>query len=425
MSGSLPALADEEKADPPAAKPRDSELLEWSGAKAAQEGSARMDKQTTPWFAATARVRIFASLTVLLFPVTASAQTPLPPSAEDQPAEKVFHNIQVLKGMRAAELQGAMSFIASSLNVDCDYCHRGPDFGKDVTKEKSRAREMMRMVQEINESTFHGEKKVNCFTCHQGHKDPILLAPIGAFSPVEKKTEATAAGTAPGAPLPSVDEVLVHYTQALGGQAALDAVKSRVIRTAPLKKEGGDSKTVSTTYQKAPAKVLVANVSPSYSSWVGFNGQQAWAQDSEKSYWGILNTPQRNSIMRESELYPGSRIKGQYTNVKVSRKEKAGEREAYVIEGTSPEGTSEEFFFDVQTGLLLRRHVTEQTYFGGFQVQADFEDYREVGGVKMPFVVKWSSPGDAWGTRVSTKILEVKQNEPIDDEKFEHAPPAK
>lgn len=351
----------------------------------------------------------------------AAAQTPLPPSAEDQPAEKVFHNIQVLKGMRAANLQGAMSFVASSLGVDCDYCHRGPDFGKDATKEKSRAREMMQMVRQINESTFHGENKVNCFTCHQGHKDPVSLAPISAGPPRESKT-AAAAGTPPGGALPSVNEVLDRYTQALGGQAAIDNVKSRIIKTAPLNKADGDSKTVSTMYQKAPAKVLLANESPSYSSWVGFDGQRAWAQDSEKSYWGILNTAQRDSIMRESEPYPGSRIKSQYANVKVLRKETAGEHEVYVVEGTSPEGTNEEFSFDTQTGLLWRRHILEHTIFGDFQIQEDFEDYRPVGGVKMAFVMKWSSAGDAWGTRISTKVLEVKQNEAIDDEKFEHAP---
>jgi hypothetical protein len=361
--------------------------------------------------------------TVLLFCGDAAAQTKPAESREDQPAEKVFKNIQALKGMRAADLQGAMSFIASSLNVDCDYCHR-QDFSKDVTKEKLRAREMIRMVRQINQEAFHGENTVNCFTCHQGHTDPVSLAPIVA--PVSRTPGAESAA-APvqkpaAAPLPSVEDVLDHYVQALGGQAALDGVKSRIIRTEPL--NGGDSKSTTVMYQKAPGKVLLVWGSPSYSLWVGFNGKSAWAQDSEKSYWGLLNTPQRNSIMRDSEIYQGGRIRNQYSNVKVRSTEKIGEHDTYVVSGTSPEGTSEDFFFDVATGLLLRRHIEEQTIFGGFQVRADFEDYREIGGVKMPFVVRWSSPGDAWGTKVSSKVLEVRQNEPIEDEKF-NGPPIK
>ena len=352
----------------------------------------------------------------------AVAQTSPLQSPEDQPAEKVFKNIQALKGMRAADLQGAMSFIASSLNVDCDYCHR-QDFSKDVTKQKLRAREMIHMVRQINQEAFHGENTVNCFTCHQGHTDPVPLAPIVPPPPRAPKSEAATAGAPPGVPLPSVDEVLNHYVQALGGQAALDGVKSRIIRTAPVNDSDSESKT--TVYQKAPDKVLFARESTSYSLWVGFNGTRAWAQDSEKSYWGILNTPQRNSIMRDSELYQGSRIKSRYSNVKVKGKEKIGEHDSYVVVGTSPESTSEEFFFDVQTGLLLRRHIVEQTIFGGFQIQADFEDYREIEGVKMPFIVRWSSPGGAWGTKVSTKILNIQQNVPIEDEQFNGPPSAR
>src|SRR4029077_12167333 len=192
--------------------------------------------------------------------------------------------------------------------------------------------------------------------------------------------------------------------EALGGHAALDGVKSRIIRTEALNGENSESKTV--LYQKAPGKVLLVWGSPSYTLWVGSNGKHAWAQDSEKSYWGLLNTPQRNSIMRDSESYQGSRIESQYSNVKVKDIEKIGEHATYVVSGTSPEGTSEDFYFDMQTGLLLRRHVEEQTIFGGFQVQADFEDYREVGGTKMPFVVRWSSPGNAWGTKVSSKVVD-------------------
>jgi hypothetical protein len=349
-----------------------------------------------------------------------AAQSITSESREEQPAEKVFKNIQVLKGMRAGDLQGAMSFIASSLNVDCDFCHR-QDFSQDVTKEKRRAREMILMVRQINQEAFQGKNAVNCFTCHQGHHEPISLAPIAPPPPRAQKTEAVTAGTPPGVPLPSVAEVLEHYVQALGGQAALSNVKSRIIRTQPLNGQNSESKTV--LYQKAPQRVLLVWESPTYSLWVGFDGKRAWAQDSEKSYWGLLNTPQRNSIMRDSELYQGSRIGSQYSSVKVTGKERIGERETYIVAGTSPEQTSEEFFFDVQSGLLLRRHIVEQTVFGAFQIQADFDDYREVGGVKMPFIVRWSSPGGAWGTKTSLRILEVRQNEPIGDDKFGGPPP--
>jgi photosynthetic reaction center cytochrome c subunit len=381
-----------------------------------------MDKHAV-WLFPVARrgMTFFLIATALLFCRDAAAQITPPESHENQTAETVFKNIQALKGMRAGDLQGAMSFIASSLNVDCDYCHE-QDFSKDEKKQKLRAREMIRMVRQINEESFQGKNTVNCFTCHQGHAEPIGLAPIVSPPPRAPKGEAAAIEKPAGPPLPSVEEVLGHYVQALGGQAALDGVKSRIIKTARL--NGGNPESITMTYQKGPGKVLLARESASYSLWVGFDGTRAWAQDSLKSYWGLLNTPQRNAILRDSEIYPGSRIRSQYSNVKVKGTEKIGDEETYVVNGMSPEGASENFYFAVRTGLLLRRHIEEQTVFGGFQIRADFEDYREIRGVQTPFVVRWSSPGGAWGTRTSFKVLEVQQNQPISDEKFE-GPPVK
>jgi hypothetical protein len=83
----------------------------------------------------------------------------------------------------------------------------------------------------------------------------------------------------------------------------------------------------------------------------------------------------------------------------------------------------EKLYFDARTGLLLRRHIEEPTAFGWFPLDINFEGYREVDGVKIPFVVRLSSAGSAWGVRTSYMILEVHQNVPIDDEKFDHRSP--
>ena len=199
-----------------------------------------------------------------------------------QTAERVFKNIQVLKGMPAEELQGAMSFIASSLGVDCDFCHN-QNFEGDQAKAKVRAREMILMVRAINQQTFHGENVVNCFTCHQGSTAPVSMASVlVVHSP--RPAAAGAAGGAPAEALPTVQQVLDHYVRALGGQAAIDAVKTRVIKEAPLGQPSSE-KSIDEVYLKGPGKVMVYHQSEGYTLWTGFNGQRAWSVDSEKSYW--------------------------------------------------------------------------------------------------------------------------------------------
>jgi hypothetical protein len=129
--------------------------------------------------------------------------------------------------------------------------------------------------------------------------------------------------------------------------------------------------------------------------------------------------------MRDSEIYPGSRLGTEYTHVVVAGQDEINSRPAFVISGTSPEGVREKFFFDAGTGLLSRRHIEEPTAFGWFPLDINYEGYREVDGVKIPFVVRLSSAGGAWGVRTSYIVLEVRQNVPIDDEKFDHPAPLK
>jgi hypothetical protein len=66
--------------------------------------------------------------------------------------------------------------------------------------------------------------------------------------------------------------------------------------------------------------------------------------------------------------------------------------------------------------------MRDSELYQGSRIQADFEDYREIDGVRMPFIVRWSSPSGAWGTKVSTKILNIQQNVPIEDEQFNGPP---
>ena len=336
---------------------------------------------------------------------------------EKRPAEDVYKNIQVLKGVPAEELVTAMNSIAGSLGVDCDYCHRN-NFNEDKILAKGKARDMMRMVRQINEENYHGKTQITCFTCHQGQAIPSGMPALRMSRPTAEPTETKLAVDA----LPSADQVLNRYVQALGGQQALDGVRTRIVKTTQMDPRD-DSKEVTEIFLKAPGKVLHVMQSNGYSTRAGFNGRQTWQYDSEKSYWGLLDTGQRISLIQESELYQGNRIRKQYTQVAVLGKEKIGERNAYVLCGISPEGARERFFFDAASGLLLRRRTEQNTIFGWVPIQVDFDDYREVEGVKVPFVARWSSfRSFGLGYHTGRRILEIRQNVPIEDEKFD--PPA-
>ena len=61
-------------------------------------------------------------------------------------------------------------------------------------------------------------------------------------------------------------------------------------------------------------------------------------------------------------------------------------KDVYVLRGLGIDGKGERFYFDAQSGLLVRRITSTPTMVGLIPEQVDFSDYRDVDGMKMPFV---------------------------------------
>jgi hypothetical protein len=102
-------------------------------------------------------------------------------------------NVQVFpRTTPVAEVTAVMRSFAMGLGVRCQFCHVGEegmplerfDFASDEKRTKLVARQMMRMVQEINRrlDTIPGRTAaglaVSCATCHRGVTKPLPLATL-------------------------------------------------------------------------------------------------------------------------------------------------------------------------------------------------------------------------------------------------------
>lgn len=332
------------------------------------------------------------------------------PTRQAKTVEEVYKNIQVLKGVPASQLDQVMAFFTGSLGVKCNHCHVPGQFEKDDKQTKQTARRMIRMVFDLNKGSFDGRGAVTCATCHRGQTKPLTVPTLGQNlwqpSPQAAKAEA---------PLPTVEQILERYVQASGGRQAVEMVKSRVWKGSRV---GADGVLVpEEVYAKAPNKLLTVTSYPGQVFRTGFDGAKGWARSNQ----GARDLPpdMLAQLRREAEFYKETRLKDSYSKLSVVGRATVGEREAYVVEATPADGGSiEKLYFDVQTGLLLRKYSEAQTVIGQYPTQTDYEDYRDVDGVKLPFVIRWSIPGRVWGR----KITEVKQNVPLDDAQFN--PPA-
>ncbi len=360
--------------------------------------------------------------------MVALAQTPATTApSQEKTVDQTRKNIQVLKGLPESQLGTVMNFVAASLGRRCDFCHvnKGGNnwvWEADDKEEKITARSMMRMVLAINKDNFRGSTAVSCYTCHRGRTLPLSIPLLPLPTPLPRPSAAgqpspTPASTPAGL---TADQVLAKYTDALGGQATIDKMKTRVMIGTYAGINGQELPYE--VYMTAPDKFYSKVTTQQGVTERGFNGTAAW----EKSARGVneLMNPVLDDLKSMFLFFRNIKLREQFTGIRMGGKEKIGNRDVYVIAGRTADQKAERLFFDAETGLLLRRIAYIQTPIAVIPEQIDFEDYRDVDGVKLPFTVKVASvePG-----LVSTrKYSEIKLNVPVDDSKFNMSPaPAK
>ena len=340
---------------------------------------------------------------ILVLSVCVAVSTSL---AQEQTAEQRFKNIQVFKGLPSTQLEPTMAFISGSLGVRCNYCHVAGSFDKDDKPTKLTARRMMQMVFDLNKGSFKGQGAVSCFTCHRGKPTPVSVPVVG-----QNLWAPSAPSPTPAASLPSVKQILDRYVQALGGARALTKVTSRSAKGSRI---GADGVLVpEEIHQKAPDKILTVTSYPNIVFSNGFNGTVGWAHSSRE---GATPLPEQLLVQlkRDAVFYQELKTEELYKSLTVLGRVSVRDADAYVIQATPVNGPLEKLFFDVGTGLLVRRYIESDTALGKLPLQLDYEDYRAVDGIKQPFLIHWSMPGRIWGR----KIDEIKQNLPLDDAMF-------
>ncbi len=84
-------------------------------------------------------------------------------------------------------------------------------------------------------------------------------------------------------------------------------------------------------------------------------------------------------------FYKDIKIKELYSSLETLRKDKVGDRDAYVVKATNEELPDDIMYFDTETGFLLRTDMMVISPEGKQAVSAYYSDVREVSGIKLPF----------------------------------------
>jgi photosynthetic reaction center cytochrome c subunit len=329
------------------------------------------------------------------------------PAVESKTAEQVYKNITQLKGAPAEQLMPAMQVIASSLGVECSFCHVAGKPELDDKPAKKTARQMMAMVASINQGNFGGRQQVSCYSCHHGTTDPASVPPVLESDSPERGVSTEPALTTSAL---TADDVIQKYVAAMGGADAIRKITSRIEKGAILV---GGSQTPIEVFTKAPNKRVTITKAGSGESFTAFDGSSGWM--------GSTGRPAREMSPAESgasaldaEFAIALRLKEIFPQIRRGRPEQIGGAMCESLIGSGPGRPPVRLYFDENSGLLVRMVRYAETPVGRNPTQIDYADYRAVDGVKIPF--RWTL--SRINGRFTIQIADVKSNVPLDDAKF-------
>jgi outer membrane lipoprotein-sorting protein len=392
-----------------------------------------------------AGIAVAAGLAIAIAaPHATRAQAPAPappvaapvaaPAAAVKTAGEVFMNVTVLKDAPADQLISAMEFMSTSLGQPCTFCHVIPHFQDDSKKPKATARQMIQMEMDINKTNFSGRAEVTCNTCHRGTAHPLGVPVIpeetqmAASMPSAPTVEhAGPTGTAAppnvaGAPVgspaaaPTVDQILDKYTQAIGGADAIAKLTSRKAEGTGTFEGGGASEAVTIEIiQEAPNKRRMSLAGKDEAFTEGTDGTDFWQQDAKGQVSDVQGT-QFAELNRAADMSRLLDVRKHFTQLRVMPNlDQVGDHKVYVVMGVPADGgPRERLLFDIDSGLLLRYVFAAPSPIGNNPVEADFSDYRAVGGLKLPFTVRTATPDAA----LTVHFSQIQINVPADDSKF-------
>ena len=293
------------------------------------------------------------------------------------------------------------------------------------------------MVTAINKENFSGRQMVTCWSCHHGRDHPATTPALEAvYGPGSSELDDILVQM-PGQP--AGDQILDQYLQAIGGAQRLASVKSFVATGASVGFGGFGGGGHVHIYAKFPdqrttkiqfdASTGRGDSVRTYNGRVGFiktplavltdyeltGAELAGAKlDAELSFPGQIK--QVLTDLRVSLPITISDLPGPSSQTSKETAEGIGQdRLVNVVQGVGPQGTLATLYFDQKSGLLLRMVRYGKTPIGRVPTQVDYTDYRDVGGIKMPFHLTF-----AWlDGRDAIQLSEIKTNVPIDESNFD------
>jgi zinc protease len=185
------------------------------------------------------------------------------------------------------------------------------------------------------------------------------------------------------APLPTVEEVLAQSIEALGGRAAIDAVKSSYTESKTEIKAQGIS-ILTRIWAKGDDFYFESEMPGVPTSQVWKKGDEIWSKDAIN---GLRKLEGKEAFQARWSSDPllAANWKEYFDTATLVGRKKEGDREVYEVALATTAGDELVLLFDAETGLPAGQMFEQETPMGAMTLRVTLGDFREVQGVKVPF----------------------------------------
>ncbi len=337
-----------------------------------------------------------------------------------QPAEQVFKNVRVLKGISVDQFMATMGFFSASLGETCTDCHSAESGGSwaryaDDNPRKNKARAMLGMMNAINKTYFGGNREITCYSCHRGVERPDVtpnLADLYGPPPVKEPDELREPVRKTG----SADVVLAKYVQAAGSAERISALTSF---TAKGTYQGyQDEKYPVDFYAQAPDRTSIVIHTAAGVSITTYDGSSGWiagpATERPAPLIELTGGDLIGAKLDAAVWFP-SQLKSALMEWRDQGSVTIDGREMQMLQGTADGRFPVNLYFDSKTGLLARMVRYNDSPVGLAPTQVDYSDYRDANGVKLPHRVQVT-----WlDGKSDMQLTELQPLAPIDTVRFQ------
>ncbi len=283
-----------------------------------------------------------------------------------------------------------MNIMSASLGVNCQYCHAGTDFAVEHAGQKDVAREMIDMTLTLNRTRFQGQPQITCYTCHRGQTRPDGTVPL------EMRIVSTSELLRPDSI--TVEQAIANWEQ--GSYEGTHRPTHRSRHSVGKRIEPDGRSEPEEIWLSADGKSRMVTNYGTLAVVEGYDGKKAWKKAGDKAI--ELKPDEAEQILLEARFGFAIDIADEYTKLEFGRLERMGDREVWVLIGTSSSGTRDELRLDRMTGRLVQRKSSLPTLLGPFVYQVDYMDFQSFDGWVLATRIRYAVPNISWTREVQS-----------------------